>query len=95
MKLLNPLEKAGINSIYGFLDALLGLIITIGFPVIVLFIVYIGFRFVQHSAEGNAEELKKDRNYLSYALLGALILLGAQALSLAIQATVGDLTTGI
>lgn len=90
--LKNPLA---FDSLYDFLVALLGIVIQIGFPIVVLFIVFIGFRFVQHSATGNAEELKKDRELLLWAILGALILLGAQVLAIAIQATVGDLSRGL
>lgn len=90
--LQNPLA---FGSLEEFLNALLKVFIQIGFPIVVLFIVFIGFRFVQHSAEGNAEELKKDRTLIFWALVGALILLGAQALAIAIQATVGDLQKGL
>lgn len=86
--LANPLAFCSIGE---FLFALLGLVIQIGFPIIVLFIVFIGFQFVRHSAEGNSEELAKDRTNLLWALVGALILLGAQALAIAIQATVANL----
>lgn len=92
MGLENPLA---FNTITDFLNALLGLVIQIGFPLIVLFIVFIGFRFVQHSATGDAEGLKKDREYILWAILGALILLGAQALSFAIDATVKQLQVGL
>lgn len=85
----NPL---GSDSIPEFFTALLALIAQIAFPIVVLFIVFIGFRFVQHSATGDAEGLKKDREYFLWALVGALLVLGAQALSFAIQATVNNLT---
>lgn len=90
--LCNPIR---FDTIYEFLDGLLGLVIAIGFPVIVLFIVYIGFRFVQASATGAEQELKDAKKNLWYALIGALILLGAQALSLAIQGTVEGLSRGL
>lgn len=90
--LQNPIR---FDSIYEFLDGLLGLVIAIGFPVIVLFIVYIGFTFVQASATGKTEDLKKAKENLMYAFIGALILLGAQALSLAIQGTVEGLSRGL
>jgi amino acid transporter len=90
--LCNPLTFQTLDQ---FLVGLLGLIIQIGFPVVVLFIVFIGFRFVQHSAEGNAEKLAEDRKLILWAFVGALILLGAQALAFAIQATVEDLSTGL
>lgn len=88
----NPLAFGTLEE---FLYALLKIVIQIGFPILVLFIVYIGFLFVQHSAAGNGEGLKKDREYLFWAIVGGLILLGAQALALAIEATVGDLTRGL
>lgn len=84
--LCNPL---GYESLTTFLANLLKIVSQIGFPVIVLFIVYIGFLFI--SAQGNPEKLKTARNYFFWAVVGALIVLGASALSLAIQATVGQL----
>lgn len=90
--LCNPLRASTVQE---FLTILLGLIVQIGFPIIVLFIVFVGFRFVQHSASGNAEELKKDREYFLWAVIGALILLGAQAISLAISATVDQISNGV
>lgn len=93
--LTNPLAGGGIHSLTDFLEALLELVVLIGFPLIVLFIVWIGFRFVQESAAGNAEKIKELRGLLLWAIVGALILLGAQALSIAIQATVEQLQTGL
>lgn len=90
--LQNPIR---FGTIYEFLNGLLELIIAIGFPIVVLFIVFIGFRFVQLSAQGNAEELAKVRGLFMWAIVGALILLGAQALSFAIEATVMDLSSGL
>lgn len=84
--LTNPI---GTNSISELLANLLGLIALIAFPIIVLFIVYIGFLFV--TSRGNPEKLSKAREYLLYAVIGALLVLGAEALSLAIQATVEQL----
>ncbi len=89
-KLENPLAY---NTLYDFLQGILRVVIMIGFPIIVLFIVYIGFRFVQLSATGG--ELKEVKKNLWYAIIGAMVLLGAQALSFAIQNTVEGLTRGI
>ena len=88
--LQNPL---GYNSLAEFLRRLLDLVAQIGFPVIVLFIVYIGFLYIQ--AQGKADKLKDVHNYFFWALVGSLIVLGAQALSLAIQATVEQLKAGV
>ena len=88
--LCNPL---GYDSLTTFLQKLLQLVAQIGFPVIVLFVVIIGFRYI--AAEGNPEKLKKLHSYFFWTIVGALIVLGAEALSLAIQATVNQLSTGV
>ena len=88
--LCNPL---GYDDLTTFLRKLLEIVAQIGFPIIVLYIVYIGFLFI--SAEGNPEKLAKVRSYFFWAIVGALIVLGAEALSLAIQATVDNLSQGI
>jgi amino acid transporter len=86
----NPL---GYDDLGVFFERLLDLVVLIGFPVIVLFMVFIGFKFIQ--AEGNAEQLKKLRGQFFWALIGALLVLGAQALLIAIRGTVADLKQGI
>jgi Na+-driven multidrug efflux pump len=85
-QLYNPIQTTDLST---FLAKLLDLVVMIVFPLIVLFIVYIGFLFV--SSQGNPEKLKEAREYFFWALVGALIVLGAQALSLAIKATVDQL----
>ncbi len=84
--LSNPL---GTTDLYTFLQNLLLLVAQIAFPVIVLFLVYIGFLFVVNGSK--PEELKKTRQYFLWAIVGALLVLGAYSLSLAIQATVEQL----
>lgn len=88
--LQNPLA---FDSLTEFLVRLLEVIALIGFPIIVLFIIYIGFLFV--SSEGNPDKLKKAKSYFMWALVGALIVLGAQALAIAIQGTVDQLRGGL
>jgi len=82
----NPL---GFDTLYDFLIAVLNVVIAIAFPAIVLFLVWIGFKFV--TAQGNAEELKKVRGYFLWAIVGALLVLGARVLAEAIRATVEQL----
>mgnify|MGYP001560265415 CR=1 FL=1 len=81
--LQNPL---GVNSLTEFLVRVLRLVSAIAFPVLVLFLVYVGFLFVQ--AEGNADKLKTVRSYFFWAVVGGLLVLGAQALAYAIDETV-------
>lgn len=87
VELLNPLGET--DTLTEFIANLLELVVMIVFPIIVLFIVYIGFLFI--AAQGNAEKLTAAKKYLLWAIVGALLVLGAQALSFAIQATVDQL----
>lgn len=84
--LSNPICTTNLSV---FLANLLKLVAQIAFPIIVLFLVYVGFLFV--SSQGNPEKIKEARNYFMWAVVGALLVLGAQALSMAIKATVDQL----
>ena len=88
--LCNPL---GYTSLTQFLQQLLQLVAQIGFPVIVLFMVYVGFMYV--TSAGKPEKITKVHSYLLWVLVGALIVLGAEALSIAIQSTVTQLSQGV
>jgi hypothetical protein len=85
-ELYNPIGTKDLSS---FLAKLLKLVAQIAFPIVVLFFVYVGFLFV--SSQGNPEKIKEARNYFFWAVVGALLVLGAEALSLAIKATVNQL----
>jgi hypothetical protein len=86
--LCNPLRY---TSLTDFLYRLLELVVQIGFPVIVLFIVFIGFKFVVAAASGKPEEISKVQSLFFWAIIGSIIVLGGKALSLAIKATVDQL----
>jgi heme/copper-type cytochrome/quinol oxidase subunit 2 len=81
--LINPLNACSIPEL---LNTVLEAMITLGSIVLVLALVYVGFLFV--FAQGNEEKLKSARSALVWTMIGGLVLLGAQAISLAIQATV-------
>lgn len=85
-QLYNPINTLDLST---FLANLLRLVAQIAFPIIVLFLVYVGFLFV--SSQGNPEKIKEARNYFFWAVVGALLVLGAHALSLAIRETVRQL----
>ena len=87
--LCNPL---GYNDLPTFLSRLLGIAAEIGFPIIVLSVVFVGFKYI--AAQGKPEELKKIHPLFLWVVIGALIVLGAQALSLGIKATVDQLQSG-
>jgi amino acid transporter len=87
-QLNNPLA---FDTLTGFLAAVLRIVISIVFPLIVLFFVFIGFKFV--SASG-PEDIKKAKELFLWAVIGALLVLGAEVLSQAIDATVREIESG-
>jgi len=85
----NPITYGGIETIPDLLFALVDLVFLIGVPIIVLFIIYAGFLFV--SAGDNEAAIGKAKVVFMWTVIGALVLLGAKAISLAIQETVMSL----
>ena len=85
--LVNPLGTTDVKS---FLLSILGIVTDIIGPVVViLMLVYVGFLFV--TAQGNSTKISAAREMLLWTVVGALILLGAKAIALGIQATVDAL----
>jgi len=60
--------------------------VQVGTVIIVLMMVYVGFKFVL--ARGNPTELQNAKKMLLWTIIGALVILGAQAISMGIQSTV-------
>jgi len=79
----NPLAYGNLPA---FIQAVLQAVIYIVTPLVVLAIIYAGYMFIE--ARGRPEALEKARFALFASLLGALIILGAAALSTAICHTV-------
>jgi heme/copper-type cytochrome/quinol oxidase subunit 2 len=75
-----------------FLNNILGFVIQIGAIVVVLMLVYVGFIFV--TARGEPAKLTTARQAFLWTLIGALILIGAQAISIGICQTTNALSTG-
>ncbi len=86
---VNPVTYGGVSTIPEFLLALVDLIFLIAVPIIVIFIIYSGFLFV--TAGDNESQIAKARFVFMWTIIGALVLLGAKALSAAIQATILEL----
>lgn len=82
-KLENPIKA---NNITDFIKDILDVVIMIGTPLVVLAIIYCGFRFVQ--ARGNPAEITKAKEALLWTLVGAAILLGSWVLAQALADTV-------
>jgi hypothetical protein len=89
-QLLNPLSAG--TSLPVLLQDILGFVVKIGAVAVVLMLVYVGFLFA--TAGGNESQISKAREALLWTIVGALILLGAQAIASGIQATAQALSTG-
>lgn len=88
-ELKNPLAGSGVNTINDFVKRLLDIVLTIGVPVVAVFIILAGFKFV--TARGNQAEISKAKDNLLYTMIGAAILLGAWVLANALGETVNEL----
>lgn len=85
-QITNPL---GNTTLLGIIDVILKGLVTLATPIVILMVIYAGFLFV--SAQGNVEKLETAKRAITYSLIGALILLGALAISSLIQGTIDSL----
>jgi hypothetical protein len=81
----NPTTGAGINNIQDFIAAFLRAVVQISLPILTLFIVYAGFKFV--FARGNPGRLDEAKKNFLYVILGAILILGAWVLATLISTT--------
>lgn len=88
--LINPLK--GGASIESFLRSILAFVVRIGSIVVILMLVLVGYKFV--TAQGEPGKISEARQMLLWTVVGALILLGAQAIATGIEKTVQALSTG-
>lgn len=92
VKLINPLNlgpgdcSANNTCVSVFLTNVLKFVVQIGSIVVILMLVYVGFKFV--TAQGKPGEIEAAKGMLLWTVIGALVLLGAQAIAMGIQATV-------
>lgn len=82
--LINPLQSGA--SVESFLQNILDFVIRIGSVVVILMMVFVGFKFV--TAQGNDTKITEAKTMLLWTIIGALILLGAKVLASGIQMTV-------
>ena len=85
-QIVNPLN---VDSITQLLALILDGLILIATPIVVLTVIYAGFLFV--SAQGSVDKLEQAKRAITYALLGAVILLGAEAISELIKGSIDSL----
>lgn len=81
--LQNPLKQ---DHIVCLMQDILGVIMVFAVPLIVFMFIYAGFLFVMD--RGSEKNLSQAKNALLYAVIGAVIILGAEALLFVIQGTV-------
>jgi hypothetical protein len=89
--LRNPL--GGINSLPELIVAILRVVIAIGFPVLVLMIIYTGFLFI--TAQGNEKKLGEAKTSFTWTIIGGAVLLGALAIAELLRATIIQIGAGI
>ena len=75
-KLINPIK---VDSIQALLNLILKLVIIIATPIVVLFIILAGFKYV--TARGDARAVEDATRALTYAIIGGVLIIGAVAIS--------------
>lgn len=86
--LCNPLNPQ-FNSIPGFISGVLKVMVEVALPIITIFIVYAGFKFV--AARGNPGKLDEAKQNFVWVIFGALLILGAWVIATLIGGTVTQL----
>jgi len=79
----NPIK---VDSIQELLGIILRLAIIIATPIVVLFIILAGFKYV--TARGNASQVEEATKALTYAVIGGVLIIGAVAISKIIEGLV-------
>ena len=87
-KFNNPLQADNFGEL---LNAIIKILITLGIPIAVIFIIYSGFLFV--TARGNEEQIKKAKTTLLWTLVGIAVLLGASIIAAVLENTINSITT--
>lgn len=88
--LKNPLGST--NDLVSFLRLILRYLTIIAIPILVVLFIWIGFKFVL--AQGNPADIAKARQAFYWTVIGAALVLGADALLTVISGTVQQLRTG-
>ena len=72
----NPLA---FDSIQDFIVAVLNIFIIIATPIVVIFIILAGFKYV--TARGNPADIQQATRALTYAIIGGVLIIGAVAIA--------------
>jgi hypothetical protein len=79
-------DPLGGKTIEGIFQAILDILMVFAIPIVVFFIVFAGFKYV--TAQGNETKLAEATQALTYAVIGGLIVLGANVLLAIITNTI-------
>lgn len=85
-----PNPVTAFDNLPDLLVELLKIVMLIASPIIAVMLIYTGYLFV--TARGDTNQIKTARDMLKYTVIGAAIILGAEIIAKAIQATVSSLT---
>jgi len=85
----NPLKS---NDVKVILKDIMDMVAMVGGVIVVLFIIYSGFKFV--TAQGNESEVTKAKDMFYATVIGGAILLGADVIANVVVNTV-ETTTGV
>ncbi|NTV44803.1 MAG: hypothetical protein HGA67_03870 [Candidatus Yonathbacteria bacterium] len=91
IQLENPLGDT--DTLPELIEQILRVVIQIGFPILVLAIVYSGFLFI--AAQGNEKKLTDAKRAFTWVVIGGAILLGALAIAELLNTTIHDVGAGI
>lgn len=86
-QLCNPLK---VQTIEGFLSAILQVLVVFATPIVVFYIMYAGYLFV--TARGDTSKIEDARRALLWAVVGGVIILGASVIATVIKGTVAGIT---
>lgn len=84
-------DPLGVSNFCDLVKALLNIVLAIGVPIAVLFLVWSGFRFIL--ARGRPGDLETARRNFYFVIIGIAIFLGAWTLATVISATIQTLDT--
>ncbi|MEX0933984.1 MAG: pilin [Candidatus Paceibacterota bacterium] len=84
-ELKNPLQ---FDTIEKLLAKIIEILVLIGTPIAVVFLIYSGFLFV--SARGNEEKITKAKMTFMWTVIGTAILLGASVIANVLEGTISQ-----
>lgn len=87
-RLESPLN-ANISTIPQFIEGFLRAIVIIALPLITVFIVYAGFKYI--AARGNSSKISEAHENFKWVVIGAILILSAWILATLIGGTVSQL----